>query len=102
MIRKVKEIAEIVGYDYNTKDLITNSSFRWDPVDNKFLSFDSVILDRVRQRSGFTMEDLKIDMERRIRLLNYLVKQNVTDYRQYSNYINKYYNDPSFVENLPQ
>lgn len=100
MVRKVKEIAEMVGYDYNNKELITNSAFRWDPATNTFISFDSVILDRVRQKSGFSLSDLKVDMERRIRLLTYLVKQNVNDYRQFSNYVSKYYNNPGFVETL--
>jgi flagellar protein FlaI len=101
-IRKVKEIAEIVGYDYNSKELVTNVAFRWDPNKKSFVSFDSVVLDRIQQRAGFTIDDLKLDMERRIRLLKYLVRENVNDYRTFSTYINKYYHNPSFVEKLPE
>ncbi|MBN1923567.1 MAG: type II/IV secretion system ATPase subunit [Nanoarchaeota archaeon] len=99
-IRKVKEIVEIVGYDYKNKEIVTNSSFRWDPADNKFLSFDSVILDRIQHKGGYTMEELRIDMNRRIKLLNYLVDKKVTDYRTFSTFISKYYHNPSFVETL--
>ena len=100
-IRKVKEIAEIVGYDYNHKELITNSAFRWDARRGEFLSFDSVILDKIQQKSGSSLEELRMDMNRRIKLLNYLVKENMNDYRKFSTFVNKYYNNPSFVESLP-
>lgn len=99
-IRKVKEVAEIVGYDYNNKELITNSAFRWNPAEKKFLSFDSVILDKIRHSGGYTINDLKKDMNRRIRLLRFLVKEKVSDYRTFSNYINRYYHNPNFVETL--
>lgn len=101
-IRKVKEIAEIVGYDYNSKELVTNSAFRWNPGKEGFDSFDSVILDRIQQRAGYTLEELKTDLKRRIKLLKYLTRENINDYRTFSTFVNKYYHNPSFVETLPE
>ena len=98
--RKVKEIAEIVGYDYNHKELITNSAFRWNVAKNNFDGFESVILDRIKKQGTTTVEELQLDMSRRIKLLNYLTKKNIKDYRTFSSYIIKYYNNPSFVETL--
>ncbi len=99
-VRKVKEIVEVVGYDYNHKELITNVVFRWNPTLSKFESFDSVILDKIQHKGGYSLDDLKRDMARRIKLLKYLVKKNVTDYREFSTYIIRYYHNPSFVDSL--
>jgi flagellar protein FlaI len=99
-IRKVKEVVEIVGYDYKNKELISNSAFKWNNATQKFDSFESVILDKIQEKSGFGLEDLKLDMNRRIRLLNYLKKMNINDYRTFSAYISRFYTNPSFVEKL--
>ncbi|MDD4353601.1 MAG: ATPase, T2SS/T4P/T4SS family, partial [Candidatus Nanoarchaeia archaeon] len=99
-IRKVKEVVEIVGYDYKNKELISNSAFRWNNATFKFDSFESVILDKIQQKSGFGLEDLRLDMKRRILLLNYLSSHNINDYRTFSLYISRFYTNPSFVENL--
>ncbi|MFA5303737.1 MAG: type II/IV secretion system ATPase subunit [Candidatus Nanoarchaeia archaeon] len=99
-IRKVKEVVEIVGYDYKNKELISNSAFRWNNATQKFDSFESVILDKIQQKSGFGIEDLKLDMNRRIKLLKYMKEKNINDYRTFSLYISRFYTNPSFVETL--
>ena len=99
-IRKVKEVVEIVGYDYKNKELISNSAFRWNNATMKFDSFESVILDKIQQKSGFGMEDLKLDMSRRIKLLKYMKEKNINDYRTFSLYISRFYTSPSFVDSL--
>ncbi|MFA5333642.1 MAG: ATPase, T2SS/T4P/T4SS family [Candidatus Nanoarchaeia archaeon] len=99
-IRKVKEVVEIVGYDYKNKELISNSAFRWNNATQKFESFESVILDKIQQKSGFGIEDLKLDMNRRIKLLKYMKEKNINDYRAFSLYISRFYTNPSFVETL--
>ncbi len=102
MVRKVKEIVEIVGYDYNNKELVTNSAFKYNPRKNDWDSFESVILDKIRTRGGYTLEQLKKDIQRRIKLLKYLRAKEVTDYRVFNTYIVRYYNDPSYVDELPE
>jgi flagellar protein FlaI len=99
-IRKVKEVVEIVGYDYKNKELISNSAFRWNNASMKFDSFESVILDKIQQKSGFALENLKLDMGRRIKLLKYLKEKNVNEYRTFSLYISRFYTNPSFVDTL--
>jgi archaeal flagellar protein FlaI len=99
-IRKVKEVVEIVGYDYKNKELISNSAFKWNNGANKFESFDSVILDKIQAKSGFGLEDLKLDMKRRIMMLKYMKKKNINDYRTFALYVSRFYTNPSFVEKL--
>ncbi|MDD2679006.1 MAG: type II/IV secretion system ATPase subunit [Candidatus Nanoarchaeia archaeon] len=99
-IRKVKEVVEIVGYDYKNKELISNSAFRWNNASQTFESFDSVILDKIQQKSGFGIEELKLDMKRRIKLLKYLKKNNVNDYKTFAMNVSKFYTNPSFAEKL--
>ncbi len=99
-IRKVKEVVEIVGYDYKNKELISNSAFKWNNATQKFESFESVILDKIQQKSGFGVEELKLDMTRRIKLLKYLSEKKINDYKTFSIYISRFYTNPSFVETL--
>jgi flagellar protein FlaI len=99
-IRKVKEVVEIVGYDYKNKELISNSAFKWNNTSQKFDSFESVILDKIQQKSGFSVEELKLDMTRRIKLLKYLSEKKINDYKTFSIYISRFYTNPSFVETL--
>ncbi len=99
-IRKVKEVVEIVGYDYKNKELISNSAFKWNNSSQKFDSFESVILDKIQQKSGFGVEELKLDMTRRIKLLKYLSEKKINDYKTFSIYISRFYTNPSFVETL--
>ncbi len=99
-IRKVKEVVEIVGYDYKNKELISNSAFKWNNATQKFESFESVILDKIQQKSGFGVEELKLDMTRRIKLLKYLSEKKINDYKTFSLYISRFYTNPSFVETL--
>jgi flagellar protein FlaI len=91
-IRKVKEVVEIVGYDYKNKELISNSAFKWNNATQKFESFESVILDKIQQKSGFGVEELKLDMTRRIKLLKYLSEKKINDYKTFSLYIRSFTN----------
>jgi flagellar protein FlaI len=36
-VRRVKEVVEILGTDPDTKELITNTIFRWDPINDSFI-----------------------------------------------------------------
>ncbi len=99
-VRRVNEIVEILGYDPKTRNLITNRAFRWDPEEDKFVLLKSVLLDKIREKLGYTIEELKLDMLRRIKLLKWLQKHKITDYKEVARYFKMYYTSPEKVDKL--
>ncbi len=99
-VRRVNEIVEIIGYNPKTRSLVTNRSFKWDIDTDRFILLKSVLLDKIREKMGYSIDDLKADMVRRIRLLKWLQKHNITDYREVAKYFKLYYTNPEKIEAL--
>ncbi|MFA5405800.1 MAG: type II/IV secretion system ATPase subunit [Candidatus Nanoarchaeia archaeon] len=99
-VRRVNEIIEIVGYNPRTKNLMTNRSFKWDSDNDRFVLLKSILLDKIRERMGYTIDDLKADMVRRIKLLKWLQKNNVTDFQEVARYFRLYHTNPEQIETL--
>ncbi len=99
-IRRVSEIVEIIGYDYTRKDLVTNNSFRWDPMKDEFVLMKSVLLDKIRERMGFTIDDLKNEMSRRVQILKWLHDKKIKDFKRFAKLVGSYYTNPQFIGDL--
>ncbi len=99
-VRRVNEIVEIIAYDPKTKSLITNRAFKWDFEKDKFILLKSVLLDKIRERLGYTLDELRAEMVRRIKYLKWMQKNNITDYREVAKYLRLYYTNPEEVERL--
>lgn len=60
--RKTLSVHEIVGLDHNTKDLLTNELFRWNPKKDFFIKIGkSYLLDRMQKKLGINYEDIRED-----------------------------------------
>ena len=96
-IRRTSEIVEIVGYDYDSKEMVTNTPFRWNPESDKFDMLKSILLDKIKTKMAYNIDQLRFDLDRRAKLLNWLQKNNITDYEDFAKYISLYYIDPEQV-----
>lgn len=65
LIRRVAEISEVLNYDRKSKEVITNPAFRWDPSSDDFIPIKSVLLEKI----GKTEDEVKQDLERKVKLL---------------------------------
>ena len=99
-VRRINEIVELIGYNPNTRSLVTNRSFKWDSDEDRFLLLKSILLDKIREKMGYTIDDLKADMIRRIKLLRWLEKSSINDYREVARYFKLYQTNPEQVEKL--
>ncbi len=99
-VRRVNEIVEIIGYNPKTRELVTNRAFKWDSENDRFILLKSVLLDKIREKMGYSIDDLKLDMVRRIKLLRWLQKNNITDYKEVARYFRLYYTNPEEIEKL--
>ena len=93
--RRISHIAEIVGLDPVSKDIITNDVYRWDPVEDRFTySGRSLILDRIKERFGLTEDEIKTELDRRRTVLEWMVKAKIRRYDAVGCMVREYYADP--------
>ena len=94
-VRRIKEIVEIVGFEAETNELVTNQVFAWNQLTDTFVyKGHSFILDAIMEMKNMTHEDMENEMNRRIEVIEYMVKKDMTDYREIAKIITGYYKDP--------
>lgn len=94
-IRRTVEVVEIVGVDANTKDLITNRVFVWDPRDDIFqYSGRSYILEAIQDMTGYGEDQIQEELEFRATILKALVQTKKRTYQDVTRAITDYYADP--------
>ncbi|MEL9998908.1 MAG: ATPase, T2SS/T4P/T4SS family [Thermoplasmata archaeon] len=96
IVRRIKEIVEIVGFEPETNELITNVVFEWDPKKDRFIfRGHSYLFDKIINLKNWTHEEMDKEFERRINVIRYLDKKNITDFRDIWKIITDYYRDPN-------
>ena len=98
-VRRSKVLAEIEGIDQRTGDLDYSTAFEYDPDTDSFDQFDSIVLEEIREERGWSRGELLREFRDRKRVLQYLVEQDVRDYRRFTALINDYYADKDRVMN---
>ncbi len=94
-VRRIKEIVEIVGFEAETNELVTNQVYAWNQITDTFLyKGHSFILDAIMEMKNMTHEDMQNEMNRRVEVIEYMVKKNIVDYREIAKIITGYYKDP--------
>lgn len=97
-VRRTKQLAEIVGLDPHTKEILTNEVFRWVPKDDSFkFSGVSYVLERIQVEKGMSPEEMKEEIENRVELIKYLIKRNVRNYKDVGRLVAGYYKDPKAI-----
>ncbi|MBI2077394.1 MAG: type II/IV secretion system ATPase subunit [Euryarchaeota archaeon] len=95
-VRRTKQIAEIVGLDPHTREILTNEVFRWQPKDDSFkFSGVSYVMERIQAEKGMTAEQMKKEMTNRVEIIEYMIRHKVRDYREVARIVNGYYKDPN-------
>jgi len=97
-VRRVAEIEEIVGVHPQDKTLITNKVFRWNAAKDEFeVIGKSTIMKKISNMTGITEDHLQEELQRRMGVLMYMKKKNITDYKEVYNVINTYYYYPEKI-----
>ncbi len=96
--RRMKSVVEIVEMDPVSKEIITNEVFRWDPKTDTFeYSGKSVLLDRIMKDFGLTKEYISKELERRSKLLEWMLHNKIRKVEKVGKIIGDYYADPEGV-----
>jgi len=99
-VRRVTHIAEVIGHDPRSDQIILNDAFKWDPVSDKFtFSGRSRLFDKITQKYGTKPEEIRRDIDGRKLFLDWLVAKNIRSYDEVSKEIGEFYGGPYAVIN---
>jgi flagellar protein FlaI len=97
-VRRTKQITEIVGLDPNTREILTNEVFHWEPAGDEFVfSGVSYSLERIAAESGLTSEQILDEMEDRKKVIEWMVKQDIREYKLVAHIVTTYFFDKEKV-----
>ncbi len=97
-VRRIVSVTEIVGIDPVTKDILTNEVFKWDPRTDSFAySGRSYVLEKLAKRHGVTFDAAMKELESRKKLIEWMAKNQVRDYKDVVEIIRSYYLDMAGV-----
>ncbi|MFQ5909712.1 MAG: type II/IV secretion system ATPase subunit [Thermoplasmata archaeon] len=94
-VRRVFQIVELVGFEPETNELITNTVYEWDPATDSFLyKGHSFLFDELQEMKNMTHEEMDQEFQRRVDMVNYMTEKNLDDYRDISRLVVSYYHYP--------
>jgi flagellar protein FlaI len=98
MTRRVKSLTEIVAIDPESGELVTNNSYVWNPADDTFnYSGHSYVYEKISTIKNWSPRRMEIEVKRRELVLEYMEKENVSNYRDVARIVSEYYKDPEGV-----
>lgn len=97
-VRRIKEVVELVGMDPSTKEILTNTVFRWDQSNDTFeVGPRSYMLDDIASERNWSRERMAQEQANRKRVLQWMIGQGYRDVRQITQVVQHYYRDPAAV-----
>ena len=93
-VRRMKQIVEIVGFEPETNELITNTVYEWDPAtDHHIFKGHSFLFDKIMEMKSLTHDEMMAEFDRRVEVVSYLLKKDIRNHREIWNLVNSYYKD---------
>jgi len=94
-VRRMINVAEVVGLDPTTKDVLTNDVFKWSPKSDTFVFYGrSYALENIMKRHGYRHEEVMEELNNRRMVLEWMVRNNVRDFKDVVEIIRTYYLNP--------
>ena len=94
--RKTVAASEIVGLDPRSGEILTNEVYRWNPTENTFdFTGRSYILENIAEKKGISIEEAQQEIQRRNKVIQWMQKNNIRNYKNVSDIIRYYSENPS-------
>ncbi|MFQ6107687.1 MAG: type II/IV secretion system ATPase subunit [Thermoplasmata archaeon] len=94
-VRRIYQIVELVGFEPETNELITNTVYEWDPATDSFIyRGHSFLFDELQEMKNMTHEEMDQEFQRRVDMVNYMVEKGLDDYIGISRLVVSYYHYP--------
>ncbi|MFP4169438.1 MAG: type II/IV secretion system ATPase subunit [Methanomassiliicoccales archaeon] len=95
LVRRIKQVIEIVGFEPETNELISNTVYEWDQATDKYVyKGHSFLFDKIMEMKSLTHEEMATEFDNRVDLIRYMVQKDITDHKKLWSLINGYYRDP--------
>ena len=95
LVRRCKQIVEIIDIDPMTKEILTNEVFHWDPIEDKFVySGKSYILERLSSQMGISKEEMKEELSRRTEILCWMCENRIRAFEDVAGLVASYVESP--------
>ncbi|MEA1944989.1 MAG: type II/IV secretion system ATPase subunit [Euryarchaeota archaeon] len=96
--RRSVKIVEIVDIDPTTRNIRTNDIFAWNPAKDRIEHVgESKALRDLQMRRGWTVQELRKELAYRQKILEYLVKNDISDFKMIATIIHAYQSTPEKV-----
>lgn len=93
--RRIKEVVEIIGFDPDTEDLLTNTVFRWDSANDKHIyTGHSEVFEQIMGKHGWSDQELEKRWLERMAILEHLRQEGIRDFHSVAKIIQEYYRKP--------
>lgn len=99
-VRRIRQIVELVGFEPETNELITNTVYEWDQATDTFaFKGHSFLFDEIMELRNLTHDEMETEVQNRITVLRYLVEKDIRDYEEISQVVVSYYQYPDATVN---
>jgi flagellar protein FlaI len=97
LVRRASVVSEL-SLDPVTRQIKTNNLFEWDPQTDCHKSYGrSWILQKIAKSKGISYQEIERELDRRQKVIEWMAKNNLSNYRDVVRIIRKYYTDPYSV-----
>ncbi len=94
-VRRIREVVELVGMDPVTKELLTNTVYKWDPDHDRYhFNGRSYLLERLAAERSWTAGEMQKEMARRRRVLQRMLERGVNSVDDFTALMRAYYRNP--------
>ncbi len=91
-VRRIQEITELVGFEPESDELVTNTVFDWDRKSDSFIyKGHSYNQDIINEMKNMTQEEMNNEFNNRVEIVEYLLEQGDIDYKEISKIVTSYY-----------
>ena len=99
-VRRNLKLVEIIGIDPKTRNIRTDDIFQWNAETDSFVrTGNSTALQDIKRARGWTDEELERELDKRRRVLQYMLDNDISDYQDVSKIIQSFIIDPDRVIN---
>ena len=100
-VRRITELVEIVGIEPTSLEIITNRVYKWEPAGDTFVfGGHSNLYEKIMDQEDMTRDEVVIELNRRAEVIDWLVKNNVRQFKDVNTVVSEYYEDADKVIKL--
>ncbi len=93
--RRIMQITEIAGMDKDSKDIIFNDVFKWDPeTDQHQQTGKSLILEKIASDYGEPFDKITYEINKRKNVIEWMVNNDIRKHKDVTSTIMEFYADP--------